>query len=138
MALDQAFRHVLGELYAFKISQINAFKTVSFFESTKELRFLSQMFHSRLEKMKFSFPPNEGNAYVKTWTNKRELSGIAQNFLRLAAPNMDPKVHLAVMKESTDWVAKCGSVEKSLDSCGERGDLYFAIRANKGYLGACL
>lgn len=129
---------MLGELYAFKISQINAFESLFFFESVKELPLLSKMCDDCLEKMKFSFSQNEGDAYVKTWTHKSELSGIAQNFLRLAAPNMDPEVHLAVMKESTDWVAQCGSVEKSLDSCGKRGDLYFAICANKGYFGACL
>ena len=63
----------------------------------------------------------------------RELSSVAQNFLRRAAPNLDPNVHLNIMREATDWVQESGSVEKSMDSCGPRGDLFFAIKANQRY-----
>ena len=74
---------------------------------------------------------------LPTSPSKKELSSVAQNFLKRAAPNMDPNVHLTIMRESSEWVEECGTVERSMDSCGPRGDLFFAIQANQARFRAC-
>ena len=44
----------------------------------------------------------------------------------------DPEIHAKIMHEASAWVQQCNyDRKKAMDSTGQRGDLYFVIKAHE-------